>query len=303
LHDWEVTYSDVTPPATPSGFAVDNPFTGFSLIISWDPNTEDDLTNYVLYYSTDNATFYRLINLSADSLYYIHYGRELNQTYYYKVAAADEIPNESPTTSVLEGTVDLDYDGDGVGNIPDSDDDNDGIPDVIDPYPFNPLNDMETTIDDIQSIVENLNISELIDAIDYLNQTLLQQVDQLNALFDNITGLNTTIIMEYLKDMNASLYSEIQSSLTSITGDIIDLNNSLSNQLTDILSDLQNNHTSLTEWLDIVLSQLDTNLTKANSTLHTQLGALDILITDFQNDIDSDIAAISQNIIQTLLIS
>jgi hypothetical protein len=304
LRSYNVSWVDNTPPATPSGFAVNNPFTGFSLIISWDPNLETDLNNYVLYYSTDNFTFYKLTNLSSDSISYIHYGRIINQTYYYKVAAADKVPNESPPTFIGMGTPDLDYDGDGVGNMDDMDDDNDGIPDTSDPFPFNPLNDIETKIDNIQNIVENLNITELTDAIDYLNLTLPTQVDELSQLLENITDLNTTDLLEYIQGMNASLYKEIQNLLTEITSDMNDmmarmvlLEGNLSaqhdaiNVTISLLDDLISNEHALTrrDIMDVLnstillLESLDNNMTVHDSDIKNILATIDSLIANENN--------------------
>ncbi|UCD13690.1 MAG: hypothetical protein JSW60_09055, partial [Thermoplasmatales archaeon] len=65
LNEWTVTWLDTFPPKTPSGLAVSNPWTGYSLILSWHSNSEHDLAHYVLHYSTDNNTFYLVTNISA----------------------------------------------------------------------------------------------------------------------------------------------------------------------------------------------------------------------------------------------
>jgi hypothetical protein len=147
LNEWSVSWHDTIPPNTPNGLTINNPFTGYSLILSWDSNSELDLDSYVIYISTDNATFTWLTNISAGAITFTDYGLVQGTTYYYKIAAADEVPNQSSFTYVVEGVPDTDYDGDNIGDIDDPDDDNDGIPDFSDPYPLNPLNDIESTID------------------------------------------------------------------------------------------------------------------------------------------------------------
>ncbi|UCF08037.1 MAG: hypothetical protein JSW28_10425, partial [Thermoplasmata archaeon] len=46
LHDWNVTWIDNVPPITPTGFKVNNPFNGYSLVLSWNPNQEPDNEYY-----------------------------------------------------------------------------------------------------------------------------------------------------------------------------------------------------------------------------------------------------------------
>jgi hypothetical protein len=49
LHEWSVILIDNSTPQIPTGFTLNNPFTGYSLILSWDSNPEPDLECYVLY--------------------------------------------------------------------------------------------------------------------------------------------------------------------------------------------------------------------------------------------------------------
>jgi hypothetical protein len=92
--------------------------------------------------------------------------------------------------------------------------------------------------------------------------------------------------------MNATLYSEIQNLLTSITNDIIGMNDSLDGQLTDLLNDIINNNDDLRDWLDIVLRQLDSNLTAANETLQIQMSELDEYVDGFNNSLQNDLGNI-----------
>jgi hypothetical protein len=293
LHDWEVTWEDTIAPATPSGFAVNNPFTGFSLIISWDPNFEEDLTTYVLYYSTDNSTFYRLTNLSSDTVYYIHYGRILNQTYYYKVSAADEVPNESPSTVVLEGTPDLDFDGDGIGNNLDTDDDNDGIPDLSDSYPLNPLNDIETRIDHLNETINDIqnrviDIRFELDNMNLNDSALRIWLDAVLFSIDiNLTQTNETLHNQ-LKDLDILITSFYNTLRTDIGGILsaLQLHDNTTGEnhsdIIDILSDLLNGQIE-EEKIDDLRTKL-INLAQ-NLSSHNQSIANNIL--DVVNDIDT----------------
>ena len=143
LHDWNVTWIDA-PPATPTGFTVNNPWTGYSLILSWNANQEPDVGRYVLYFSTDNFTFLWLANVLADIQYYQHYGLTAGTTYYYKIAAVDDEPNLSPFSEVVEGIPDSDMDNDGTGDTFDPDVDGDTVPNGMDDFPLNPNEWLDT---------------------------------------------------------------------------------------------------------------------------------------------------------------
>lgn len=317
LHDLTVNWIQV-PPAPPKGLAVNNPWTGYSLILSWHSNLEPDMERYVLYYSTDNVTFYWLTNISADTISFIHYGLTMGATYYYKIAAADYVPYQSNFSYVVNGTPDLDTDNDGIGNDADPDDDNDGLPDDIDPYPMNPLNNLtitlyyiNNTVNDIQNRVieiqldlDNMNISlkELQDTMDYLNQTLTLKIDNLitqltgvnDSLMGRISDLETNILAD-LQSVNTSLYNEIRNLLTNITNDIAEMMTSLSmleanltaqhdtiNDTMNLLSDLVSNEHALTR------SEI---LDKLNNSL-ALLQSLDTNMTTHDIDIKSILAAL-----------
>ncbi|UCF09023.1 MAG: hypothetical protein JSW28_04880, partial [Thermoplasmata archaeon] len=317
LSGWTVEWLDTIPPVTPTGLTVNNPFTGYSLILSWDMNSEQDMVCYVLYYSLDNATFSWLANISSEQVSFIHYGLSVNVTWYYMIAAADEVPNQSPFSEAVEGTPDRDYDGDGIGDIPDLDDDNDGILDDDDPYPLNPLNDIETTIDYmnttiedvqtrviiIQTILENLNLTELLNAVNYLNQTLPPKMEdlstQLAGVNDSLSGRVTdaeTNILSELANVDASLSDEIQNLLVSITDDITGMNASLSDELTSLMDNMTSEHDALQQWLDIVIDEVDTNLTATNDTLHQQLNSLDNALKNFHDSLKDDLDKVRSDI-------
>jgi hypothetical protein len=149
LHDWKVNWRDIQAPSIPTGLTVNNPMTGYSLIISWNANAEPDLDNYVLYLSTDGSIFSWLGNCSAHTLSFIHYGLTIGETYYYKIAAADAVPNQSPFSAEISGVPDIDTDSDGIGNIDDEDDDGDTVPDVDDEFPLSENEWIDTDSDGI----------------------------------------------------------------------------------------------------------------------------------------------------------
>ncbi|UCG70609.1 MAG: fibronectin type III domain-containing protein, partial [Thermoplasmata archaeon] len=149
LRSWKVTWIDTITPSPPSGLTLIDPFTGNAINISWDPNPEPDVKTYILYYSTDNTTFYWLINTTNDTFSYTHHNLALGVEYYYKIAASDEVPNQSPFSEVYSIIVDIDYDGDGIGDRIDDDIDGDTVPNDIDEYPTNENEWADSDGDDI----------------------------------------------------------------------------------------------------------------------------------------------------------
>jgi hypothetical protein len=152
-----------------------------------------------------------------------------------------------------------------VGNIIDPDDDNDGIADISDPYPLNPLNDIEVTIDSINTTVNDVQnkVDNISTQISDINTTILDRI--LEAEIN---------ILDYLDELNASIVDEFQNLLVSITNEVIGMNDSLSNQLTDLLNNMTIDHDALRTWLEIVLSTIDSNLT-ATTNLATNLRSHD----------------------------
>jgi hypothetical protein len=155
LRGWKITWFDTIPPQPPTGLTVIDPFTGNSLFLSWNSNVESDVTTYILYFSTDNITFYMLSDVPADTLSFTHFGLTKGTTYYYKIAATDEVPNQSPDSIVITGVPDIDSDSDEIGNIVDDDDDGDTVPDVEDEFPLNPNEWFDTDSDGVGDNADN----------------------------------------------------------------------------------------------------------------------------------------------------
>ncbi|MCK5292076.1 MAG: thrombospondin type 3 repeat-containing protein [Thermoplasmata archaeon] len=144
-----VTVIDTTPPETPTGLSVDLVPSGNSLNISWDANTEPDLTFYNLYRSMDAITYVLADQIPAGTEYYVDTGLGNGLTYFYRASAEDYVPNESPWSHAIANAPDFDSDGDGVGDMSDFDDDNDGVPDIIDRFPLDPTESSDADGDGI----------------------------------------------------------------------------------------------------------------------------------------------------------
>lgn len=95
---------DIIPPASPQNFSAVSPpentaLTNNHMIIdlSWTANTEQDLSHYVLYRSTDNITFTELTSTTDDN--YEDTQLNENTTYFYRIRAVDKSDNESVISS------------------------------------------------------------------------------------------------------------------------------------------------------------------------------------------------------------
>ncbi|MCX8104246.1 MAG: hypothetical protein N3D80_00050 [Ignavibacterium album] len=85
-------YEDYTPPAPPSGIQVLN---GDGRVdISWNHNRENDVAGYNVYYSYSYNGRYTLIGSTANN-YFIDFGANNGELYYYAVTAYDYNGNES----------------------------------------------------------------------------------------------------------------------------------------------------------------------------------------------------------------
>ncbi|NVM31595.1 MAG: fibronectin type III domain-containing protein, partial [Candidatus Helarchaeota archaeon] len=84
---------DSTPPSQVTDLTISNPTTGKTLVLSWTANTEPDLNGYRIYRRNLTSSYKLLMTVGITSTY-----QDTNVTdsvtYYYKVAAIDEVPNE-----------------------------------------------------------------------------------------------------------------------------------------------------------------------------------------------------------------
>jgi len=95
-------YKDEFPPAAPAGLiATPSPA---SVELSWESNTEPDLTGYRLYRSTDGGAFEKIADVNEIPAYSDH-AVERGKTYRYTVAAIDKSGNESARSATVETTL------------------------------------------------------------------------------------------------------------------------------------------------------------------------------------------------------
>jgi hypothetical protein len=334
IHSWNLSW-EVSLPAAPGNLIGNLSKEGDYISLSWDAVTFfKDLTGYKIYRSDDGLTYYLYDSVDNITLTYQDTQVDIGRTYKYKITATSYPDLESSFSNPVELLNERDYDLDGVGNSfdddddgdgysdgadefplnssewndfdndgigdnADSDDDNDGILDVDDLEPFNPLNKIESKLDDINNTVNDIQnrMNDLSSELAQVNDSIFTRISEAETIIlNNLGGLNDTQILSYLQGMNASLFDEIQDMLSNITNDIITMNSSLSDELTTLLNTMTTSDDALRTWLEIVLAAIDSNLTAANDTLQSQLGDLDATITTFYGNLDSAIDNISSDL-------
>lgn len=154
------------------------------------------------------------------------------------------------------------------------------------------LNDIQSGIMDIQSGLGFMNLSDLLNAISHLNQTLPEKIDEVTS---QLSSLNESLlcrissaetdIMSGLDHVNTSLSSKIQSMIVNITDEIGELNGSISDELANIFGDLKADNDALSTWLEIVLEALDANMTQTKNTILSQLTDLECHILNYNDSI------------------
>jgi PKD repeat protein len=147
----QITVLDKTPPGTPKGITVTPLSDGSRLKIEWDPVTDSDLKEYVIYVSENDGGFAKLETITKDKTSHIHTEVTMGNSYKYYIVAFDNSGNDSPQSPIVEGFPDLDTDSDGVFNREDEDDDNDGLTDYQEyeeaTDPLNPDTDSDDHLD------------------------------------------------------------------------------------------------------------------------------------------------------------
>ncbi len=139
--------------------------------LTWDANTEEDLSGYRLYYGTSSGSYSNNVDVGDKTSHSLS-GLKSGQTYYIVARAYDSSGNESNDSSEMIFTAPLfsdadgddfpdtqeafpadpnewlDTDTDGIGNNTDTDDDNDGMDDTWElANSLDPLDDGSTNID------------------------------------------------------------------------------------------------------------------------------------------------------------
>jgi parallel beta-helix repeat protein len=162
---------------------------------------------------------------------------------------------------------------------------------------------LRNQLEELNMTLASIDLTQLLDALGYLNQTLSAKVDGLSlqlselnsSLQSSILGMETNLLNE-LAGVNASLAFDIQNLLMSITNDLIGMNSSLSNKLTSLFDNLTTDVAAFRAWLTIVLGAIDTNLTETKATLEGQLVDLRDYMAGLNDSLKSDLSNVIADI-------
>ncbi|NVM31115.1 MAG: PQQ-binding-like beta-propeller repeat protein, partial [Candidatus Helarchaeota archaeon] len=97
------TPQDFVAPNKVIGLTVTNPTTGKQLDVSWTANTEADLAGYRIYRRNESGSYSLLTTVGSITSSYQDISVTDGVTYFYKVAAYDEVPNEGGNSSEVGG--------------------------------------------------------------------------------------------------------------------------------------------------------------------------------------------------------
>jgi fibronectin type 3 domain-containing protein len=95
------TAPDRVPPLAPTGLSAFAQDVGGAVVLTWNPNTEDDLNHYAVYRSLDNVTFVWIADVPAESITFTDFELVNEIEYYYTIAAFDKVPNRSPLSNIV----------------------------------------------------------------------------------------------------------------------------------------------------------------------------------------------------------
>ncbi len=101
------TPRDLVAPKKPTGLKITN-ITNKSITIEWEDNLEDDLTGYNLYRNLNQDIIDWGFPINGDKLInqslYMDNNLDESRTYFYRITALDDVPNESEFSDIISGT-------------------------------------------------------------------------------------------------------------------------------------------------------------------------------------------------------
>ncbi|MCD6384067.1 MAG: right-handed parallel beta-helix repeat-containing protein [Thermoplasmata archaeon] len=149
-------------------------------------------------------------------------------------------------------------------------------------------------------VITNINrtVSSINDTVNDIQERAVDIQSTLDALQDNMLEALSDLenisdkedsVLEKLAEVNASLYSEIQNLLATVTVQMNSLNSSLSSQLLDLLNNITSDHNALRDWLMLVLTELSKELNTTNQTLHAELDSMSEMMSNFYEELRLDL--------------
>jgi hypothetical protein len=259
--------------------------------ISWTKDCSDPYF-YGIYRGAAPDKLYRLAATTASN--YTDTNITAGATYYYSVTAVGPLGEESPIAPASGMVADLDTDGDGIGNMVDGDDDNDGTPDGQDRFS---LNSTETVDTDFDGIGNNADMDDDNDGIPDVSDpepqnplnSVIHHLNYANATLQNVQGTVNTLRTS-IATMDGNLtalstgFSAANISLTNLMNglrtDIMAFNRSMQGRLDNVVVDMAGFNFSLQG----KFGGVGANMSGLNSTMQDRL-----------KDLNADIAGFNQS--------
>jgi len=245
---------------------------GSYLGISWSPAFYvDNITGYRVYRS-ENGVDYPLIGRTPDDTFSFMDRDVIVGSYYHYRVNAVGVPNmESEFSGGISLMNDMDTDGDRIGNSVDQDDDDDGYPDVIDPFPSNSSEWMDTDDDGIGNHLDT----------DDDNDGLPDVIDP-----DPLSSIIT--VMKLLGAMDSTL-ENLSFSIDRIRTDLEYFMDSTHDRLLAIKNDMVQYGVDIMSELDIMIQMVDDMEADVLDNLSMKLIALAEVVDENNTQLRNDL--------------
>lgn len=207
----------------------------------------------------------------------------------------------------LDPTEWSDHDNDGFGDNRDRDDDNDGIEDSRDPQPKNPLNGLDSKLDQVLLGMSEIK-TDLIQRIEELESEVLNTYSDLDGSLKKNMDEDLMSVLSGLEDINENISSidklertsreEISSLLEGIFENITDSESDIMEALGSGFKDLSDAVDLITETVNGIMSKDEINHTEDLEviiTLLEQLSELDIMVGEIE-DLNSEVTSQKESI-------
>ncbi len=286
-----------TRPSPPEKVWTELSENGSYLKISWNASFYiDNISGYRVYRSENGIDYPLIARTNSDTLYYIDKDVVIGRYYHYKVTAIG-VPNmESFNSKGVSIMNDLDTDSDWIGNSVDDDDDNDGYPDVIDPFPLNPLEWLDTDNDGLGNQLDNDDDNDgLPDAIDPdpLSSiiTMMKYMGAMNMTIEQINVEISQIRIELENFLN-SVYGSLQ----TIRDNLDSYGVNISLDMDDLMLFVEEMEPGILENLSSKLNDLSVKVGENNTQIRNDLLDLKGSVDEFNEKMMNSISFLSAKV-------
>jgi hypothetical protein len=229
-----VYYTTIPPP--PVNLTCTLSGDGENITLKWDQVEGSFLENINIYRSLSGDVFHQISTIDHLAGSFVDDDVWLHHNYHYYITVENDEGIESNRSEIAWVFNDIDTDGDGVGNIYDTDDDGDNVTDARDMFP---LNISEWIDSDLDGMGNNIDPDDDNDGIPDLEDA--EPLVPINGILDILEIMNISIneirddesIIEMLEYLNSSI-EENRGSLEEIADEINAFRESFLNDLDEL---------------------------------------------------------------------